>query len=386
LLRYPAQYSQSTARRKALPRLGALLAGLTAATAICAASSDADPGPGNPPNTPSAAGSSAQLNDRIRVVNAQLDQRARQIDQLDEQYNLAAAAVISAQHTATRAQQAADRAAGRYRAAHAQFVSAVRQRYESGPGASMGTLFSSASPQQYLDALSVGNYLSNRFAATMQDERLARTQAARAARRAGAALTAARTTQTTLAQRRAALRQEAQRFRQLLGTLNEQQQRERARARAVAAAKARAALGMQPRPQRRSGRASGTAPTHVPANVSDSVRRVIAFAEAQVGKSYGWGAAGPNAYDCSGLTMAAWRQAGVNLPHSAAGQYGYGTHVAYSQLRPGDLIFLYSPIGHVELYVGDDLAVSAADPSIGIVYVHPSRDMADYAGATRLMG
>jgi cell wall-associated NlpC family hydrolase len=143
---------------------------------------------------------------------------------------------------------------------------------------------------------------------------------------------------------------------------------------------------MQPRTQRRSGRVSGTAPTHVPVNVSASVRRVIAFAEAQVGKSYGWGAAGPNAYDCSGLTMAAWRQAGVNLPHSAAGQYGYGTHVAYSQLRPGDLIFLYSPIGHVELYVGDDLAVSAADPSIGIVYVHPSRDMADYAGATRLMG
>jgi cell wall-associated NlpC family hydrolase len=120
--------------------------------------------------------------------------------------------------------------------------------------------------------------------------------------------------------------------------------------------------------------------------VSAQVQRVIAFAEAQVGKAYAYGAAGPSAYDCSGLTMAAWAQVGVHLPHSAAEQYNYGTHVSYSQLQPGDLIFLYSPIGHVELYVGHDLAVSAADPSMGIVYVHPSQDLADYAGATRLLG
>jgi cell wall-associated NlpC family hydrolase len=84
--------------------------------------------------------------------------------------------------------------------------------------------------------------------------------------------------------------------------------------------------------------------------------------------------------------MTSYAQIGIHLPHSAAGQYGYGTHVAYSDLQPGDLIFLYSPIGHVELYVGHDLAVSAADPSIGIVYVHPSQDMSNYTGATRLIG
>ena len=99
-----------------------------------------------------------------------------------------------------------------------------------------------------------------------------------------------------------------------------------------------------------------------------------------------FGAAGPTAYDCSGLTMQAWAQVGVALPHSAAEQYGYGTHVAYSQLQPGDLIFLYTPIEHVELYVGNDLAVSAADPALGIIYTHPSQDLVDYAGATRLAG
>jgi cell wall-associated NlpC family hydrolase len=119
--------------------------------------------------------------------------------------------------------------------------------------------------------------------------------------------------------------------------------------------------------------------------VSDRIQRVIAFAEAQVGKSYSWGAAGPYSYDCSGLTMTAYAQIGVHLPHSSAEQYNYGTHVAYSDLQPGDLIFLYSPIGHVELYVGHDLAVSAANPATGIVYVHPSQDMGSYTGATRLL-
>ena len=84
--------------------------------------------------------------------------------------------------------------------------------------------------------------------------------------------------------------------------------------------------------------------------------------------------------------MMAWSQAGVQLPHMASAQYNVGRHVSYDQLQPGDLIFLYQPIGHVEIYVGNDLAVSAADEALGVVYVHPSQDMADYVGATRPLG
>ena len=60
--------------------------------------------------------------------------------------------------------------------------------------------------------------------------------------------------------------------------------------------------------------------------------------------------------------MMSWRQAGVSLPHQASAQYNVGQHVSYSQLQPGDLIFLYHPISHVEIYVGPDLAVSAGRP------------------------
>jgi cell wall-associated NlpC family hydrolase len=82
--------------------------------------------------------------------------------------------------------------------------------------------------------------------------------------------------------------------------------------------------------------------------------------------------------------MMAWKQGGVDLPHLASAQYNYGRHVSPSELAPGDLVFLYQPISHVEIMVGPDLAVSAADESLGIRYVHPSQDMQDYAGATRL--
>ncbi|UDY22532.1 C40 family peptidase [Nocardioides sp. Kera G14] len=92
----------------------------------------------------------------------------------------------------------------------------------------------------------------------------------------------------------------------------------------------------------------------------------VAFATAQNGDAYVWGAAGPNAYDCSGLTMAAWAAAGVSLPHSSAAQYNSGPHVAESDLRPGDLVFFYHPISHVGMYIGNGLMVNALNPGAGV--------------------
>jgi peptidoglycan DL-endopeptidase CwlO len=80
---------------------------------------------------------------------------------------------------------------------------------------------------------------------------------------------------------------------------------------------------------------------------------------AQVGKPYCYGGAGPSCYDCSGLTMQAWAQAGVSLPHSSSAQYGVGRHISASELQPGDLVFYYSPISHVSIYIGNGQRVSA---------------------------
>jgi cell wall-associated NlpC family hydrolase len=115
-----------------------------------------------------------------------------------------------------------------------------------------------------------------------------------------------------------------------------------------------------------------------------AAQAAINYATAQLGKPYVTDAAGPGSFDCSGLTMRAWQAGGVSLPHNAAAQYGYGTHVAFSALQPGDLIFLYQPIGHVEIYVGNNLAISAPEPGDHVKYVDIRTLGNDYTGATRL--
>jgi peptidoglycan DL-endopeptidase CwlO len=120
-------------------------------------------------------------------------------------------------------------------------------------------------------------------------------------------------------------------------------------------------------------------PSSVP--VSGRAAAAVGYALAQVGDSYVYGAAGPSAFDCSGLTMMSWAQAGVGLPHSSSAQFGSGVHVSSSDLQPGDLVFYYSPISHVAIYIGNGLIVHAANPGTGVrvagVFSMP------YSGAVR---
>ena len=97
----------------------------------------------------------------------------------------------------------------------------------------------------------------------------------------------------------------------------------------------------------------------------------VAYAESKVGDPYVYGAAGPGAFDCSGLTMMAWAQAGVSLPHNAAAQASMSTGISLSHLEPGDLVF-YSydgrGIGHVAIYVGGGMVVHAPRPGEDVQY------------------
>jgi peptidoglycan DL-endopeptidase CwlO len=113
------------------------------------------------------------------------------------------------------------------------------------------------------------------------------------------------------------------------------------------------------RPATTAPSASSPSRTPPPKAVSGNVGAVIRYAYAQLGKPYQWGATGPGAFDCSGLTMMAWAQAGVSLPHSSRAQIGIGRQVTRGELQPGDLIFRYSPISHVSLYVGNGQQISA---------------------------
>jgi cell wall-associated NlpC family hydrolase len=111
---------------------------------------------------------------------------------------------------------------------------------------------------------------------------------------------------------------------------------------------------------------------------------------AQIGKPYLWGAAGPSAYDCSGLMLAAYRSAGIYLPRVSRAQWSAGPHVGLGDLAPGDLVFFAyntgapSTIHHVGMYVGGGAMVEA--PYTGARVRTASIGRRDYIGAVRPTG
>jgi cell wall-associated NlpC family hydrolase/outer membrane murein-binding lipoprotein Lpp len=170
-------------------------------------------------------------------------------------------------------------------------------------------------------------------------------------------------------------RQEELRRRALLRRLAAERAAQRRAARARAAAAARGISW--------GGAAAARSPT-------GAARQAVAFAMAQLGKPYVWGAAGPSAYDCSGLTLAAYRSAGIYLPRVSRAQWYAGPHVSLGELAPGDLVFFAydvrapSTIHHVGVYIGGGAMVEA--PYTGARVRTASIGRRDYIGAVRPTG
>jgi cell wall-associated NlpC family hydrolase len=112
---------------------------------------------------------------------------------------------------------------------------------------------------------------------------------------------------------------------------------------------------------------SSSSPSPSPSPATDSsyatkAEKALAFARAQIGKPYVWGATGPDSYDCSGLTQAAWKAAGVTLPRVTYDQVNAGTTVSLSSAQPGDLVFFYADVTHVGIYIGNGMMIHAPKP------------------------
>lgn len=108
----------------------------------------------------------------------------------------------------------------------------------------------------------------------------------------------------------------------------------------------------------------------------------LAFARSQLGKPYVYGAEGPDAYDCSGLTQTAWKVAGVSIPRVTTTQFRFGKVVAKADLKLGDLVFFYGPSpSHVGLYAGQGMIINAPRPGKKVEYTKIS--YMPYAGSRR---
>jgi len=116
--------------------------------------------------------------------------------------------------------------------------------------------------------------------------------------------------------------------------------------------------------------------------VSGRAGVALRFAVQQIGDSYVWGAAGPIRWDCSGLTMRSFQQAGVRLPHSSRAQYSYGRSITRSNLQPGDLVFFGSPISHVGIYIGKNKMVHAPRPGARVQIA----EFGNYFGRKKYVG
>ncbi len=327
------------------------------------------------------AGAQPATDPTIASVQKQLDVLAMHNSQIVDRYDGIRIRVAERVSAAATAARRSAQARHRYDIAHRQFVRIIQAQFEgSGLGAA-GALLDSDSKNSYIDRLDILNLFANQDAHVVRNATKAKSAAAEVAERAAHLLGQAKAERGALVTARQDVEDQISTYQELLATLSVQQRvaLDQAQASQRAAAQAAADQLLQPS-------ASGSEPQpRVIITGAPSERAMIAvkFAIAQLGKPYRYGAAGPGSYDCSGLTMAAYRAAGVGLPHQAGAQYNLGHHVLRSQLLPGDLVFFYQPIGHVAIYIGNGLLISAPQPGQNVTYAR-LRWFPGYVGATRL--
>src|SRR3954449_5217588 len=132
----------------------------------------------------------------------------------------------------------------------------------------------------------------------------------------------------------------------------------------------------------------GAAPAVVAAPAvapNQAAQTAVDTALAQQGKPYVWGGAGPNSFDCSGLVQYAYKAAGVSVPHSSRMQSTLGTPVSRANLQPGDLVFFYSPVSHVAIYIGNGQIVHASTAGQPVKVVSLDSMGAYYNSARRIV-
>ena len=302
----------------------------------------------------------AQAEPNINEVQARVDKLYQQVNQATEDYDEARVRLDALQQAlgSLRADQQRQEAA--LSTVREQLRDSMLQQFEGSNLSAVGQVFVSDDPKAFLGQLSTMSHFDD-IQAGLYDDYSTKVEALRLRRQATqqrAHEVAA--TEKKLATAKKSVEGKLDEAKKVLGTLKAEQRRALVSGDAARDKAASAAVSVPAR-----GRAAAA----------------VRYAMAQVGDAYVWGAAGPNAFDCSGLMMAAWGTAGVSLAHSSRAQADTGTPVSKGDLQPGDLVFYYSPISHVDMYIGNGMVVGAQNPGDGVRVV--PLDSMPYAGAVR---
>ncbi|MFF7966202.1 NlpC/P60 family protein [Streptomyces sp. NPDC007903] len=317
-------------------------------------------------------------------VKTQVDRLYREAETATEKYNGAHEKAGAAQHRLNTLHDETARRQDRLNTARGALGAFAAAQYRDGAIAPSWQLALSSSPDRYLDDAAFAERAGHRQA---QQVARVRAQLREIERLRGAARIEAksvRSRQAELKRQKDAVTTKLTRARQLLARLTPPEREKATTGAPAVPGRAGAGVRSAPAPAT-SGKASAgrtTAPTaRVPAPTSRA-SAAVAYAYRKLGSPYVWGATGPNAFDCSGLIQAAYRSAGISLPRTTYAQINAGRRVSRSQLQPGDLVFFYSGVSHVGIYVGNGRMIHAPNPSAP-VRVAPI-DQMPFAGATRV--
>ena len=299
-------------------------------------------------------------------IQQQLDAQGEHISQLDEQYNEAQLKVQSTRASLAKAQADLAAANARFNQVRSRLSDAAVNAYMHGGNTS--------TIEQLVQSNGKDLPVRNQYVQTAAADQRSALDDLKAAREdldalksklEGSAKNAKAAADGLAANRsaiEAAVNAQQATLSRVKGDLAQLLAQKQAADAAAAAKKAAAELAARQSAaaQPRSSRGGLTAaPLGPPPPVGHGASAAVSTAEAQIGKPYVYGAAGPDSFDCSGLTMYAWHAGGVSLAHSSSAQYGETTHIPVSQVQPGDLLFYYSDIHHVAMYVGGGMMVEA---------------------------
>ena len=300
-------------------------------------------------------GAGAAATPSIAQVQAQVNSLQAKMDKIDQQYDAANQEYSSAQSRLAQVNKEATSAQTRYDAARGQLAQVAVSLYENSDQTSILGLLNAGNPTAILSQASLvmevagtHNEQATQFLVTAQELASIREQRQR--------------TEQGIGQIRAQLTAQKTSLNKLLDTSKATLDSLTAAQQEQVDASTLGGTGQTGSGSTGSGQSgtgqSGTPPVTYTGPTTTQADKAVAFAYAQLGKPYQWGATGPDSFDCSGLVMAAWASAGVNIPRDTYEQWAGLPHIPVSQMVPGDLI-IYDGEGHVAMYVGDGYIIDA---------------------------
>ncbi|WP_328758092.1 C40 family peptidase [Streptomyces sp. NBC_00271] len=324
------------------------------------------------------AAPSADPKPSIEEVEKKVDDLYHQAEAATEKYNATREKTAQQRKRVDSLLDDVARRTEKLNTAREELGSFAAAQYRTGASApDTATLLLADNPQDYFDQTQLMDRLTSRQKVAVDD--YITEQAATTKKRAEASqsLQTLTTTQSALKTSKADVQRKLAAARDLLSKLTAEEKArlaaiekkkqeaadrkaaELAQQQAAAEKKAQEAAAQQQTTTGTSG-TSGSSTTD--SSYTANADKALAFARTQVGKPYVWGATGPGSYDCSGLTQAAWKAAGVDLPRTTWDQVNVGTTVPLADIKPGDLVFFYDDISHVGLYVGNGMMIHAPKP------------------------